>query len=215
MLLCYHKHKNISGVVNIFSILYTLPSYLSIYVYFIVFEIISLYFYLSTDFINILTKFVFYCNIYSKEVIKLDIYIDLIRKRIKEKFGTIENFSKHIDIPRTTINFILKKGISSSNYGMVNKILKELDIYPVDSLPIVIDDKLLAFIKIYNALDDIGKHTVTSVAETEYRRVHSDSLENAIIAAYGSISSSKPLTNDEKLILDLIERIKIRDNNDK
>lgn len=142
-------------------------------------------------------------------------YRELIRKRIKEKFGTIENFSKHLDIPRTTINFILKKGISSSNYGMVNKILNELEIYVVDNLPIVIDDKLLSFIKIYNSLDDIGKHTVTSVAQTEYRRVHSDALEDAVIAAYGSISASKPLTNDEKLILDLVERIKSKDNNEK
>ena len=142
-------------------------------------------------------------------------YRELIRKRIKEKFGTIENFSKHLDIPRTTINFILKKGISSSSYGMVNKILNELEIYVVDNLPIVIDDKLLSFIKIYNSLDDMGKHTVSAVAQTEYRRIHSDTLEDAIIAAYGSICTSKPLTNDEKLILDLVERIKSKDNNEK
>lgn len=145
----------------------------------------------------------------------MDMYKDLIRKRIKEKFGTIERFSKHIDIPRTTINFILKKGISSSNYGMVNRILKELEIYPIDELPVTIDDKLLSLIKVYNSLDDIGKHTVESVAETEYRRVRSETVEDAIIAAYGSITSSKPLTNDEKLILDLVERIKNKDSNEK
>lgn len=141
-------------------------------------------------------------------------YKDLIRKRIKEKFGTIENFSKHIDIPRTTINFILKKGISSSNYGMVNRILKELEIYPVDGLPIAIDDKLLSFIKVYNSLDDIGRHTVASVAETEYRRMHSGAMADTIIAAYGGISSSIPLTSDEKLILDLVERIKNEGSNE-
>lgn len=140
---------------------------------------------------------------------------EIIRKRIKEKFGTIENFSTYIGIPRTTINFILKKGISSSNYGMVNNILKELDIYCVDDIPIVIDDDLLSFIKMYNSLDDIGKHTVVSVAETEYRRIHTQSLEDAIIAAYGCISSSKPLTDEEKLIFDLVERIKGNTNNDK
>ena len=139
-------------------------------------------------------------------------YKDLIRKRIKEKFGTIENFSKHIDIPRTTINFILKKGIFSSNYGMVKRILNELEIYHIGELPIVIDDKLIDFIKIYNSLDDIGKHTVKSVAETEYRRIHPEALEDAIIAAYGSITASNPLTNDEKLIMELVERIKSKDN---
>ena len=151
---------------------------------------------------------------YIKEVILLDLYKDLIRKRIKEKFSTIENFSKHTNIPRTTINFILKNGVGLSNYGMVSKILKELDIYSVNEHPVVIDDELLSFIKIYNSLDDKGKHTVISVAQTEYRRLHPDFLEEAIIAAYGSITSSEALTDEEKIILDLVDKIK-KDNNDK
>ena len=144
----------------------------------------------------------------------LELYKDLIRKRIKEKFNTIENFSKHTNIPRTTINFILKNGVSLSNYGMVSTILKELDIHPVNEHPVVIDDELLDFIKIYSLLDDIGKHTVTSVAKTEYRRLHPEFWEDAIIAAYGSIASGKPLTDEEKTIMDLIDKIK-KDNNDK
>ena len=149
-----------------------------------------------------------------KEVILLDLYKDLIRKRIKEKFSTIENFSKHTNIPRTTINFILKNGVSLSNYGMVNTILKELDIHPVNEHPVVIDDELLKFIKIYSSLDDIGRHAVTSVAETEYRRLHPEFLEEAIIAAYGSITSGKSLTEEEKAIMDIVDKIK-KDNNDK
>ena len=38
--------------------------------------------------------------------------------------------------------------------------------------------------------------------------MHPNFIDNAIIAAYGSIDSSNPLTNDEKLILDLAEKIK-------
>ncbi len=144
----------------------------------------------------------------------MDLYKNLIRMRIKEKFNTIENFSKHTNIPRTTINFILKNGISSSNYAMVIKILKELDIHSVNEHPVVIDDELIDFIKIYSSLDDVGKHTVTSVAETEYRRLHPEFLEDAIIAAYGSITSGKSLTDEEKTIMDLIDKIK-KDNNDK
>ena len=147
-------------------------------------------------------------------MILLDLYKDLIRKRIKEKFNTIENFSKHPNSPRTTINFILKNGVSASNYGMVSKILKELDIHTLNEHPIIIDDKLLDFIKLYSALDDIGKHTVTSVAETEYRRLHPEFLEEAIIAAYGSITSGKPLTEEEKNIMNIVDKIK-NDNNDK
>ncbi len=144
----------------------------------------------------------------------LDLYKNLIRKRIKEKFHTIENFSKHINIPRTTINFILKNGVSVSNYGMVSTILKELDIHPINEHPVVIDEELLDFIKIYSSLDDIGKHAVTSVAKTEYRRLHPEFLEEAIIAAYGSITSGKPLTDEEKTIMDLIDKIK-KDKNGK
>jgi len=147
-------------------------------------------------------------------VILLDLYKDLIRKRIKEKFNTIENFSQYTHIPRTTINFILKNGVSLSNYGMVCKILKELDIHSVNDHPVVIDDELLDFIKIYSSLDNLGKHTVSAVAETEYRRIHPEFLEEAIIAAYGSITSGKCLTKEEKAIMDIVERIK-RDNNDK
>ena len=142
----------------------------------------------------------------------MDLYKDLIRKRIKEKFKTIENFSKHTNIPRTTINFILKNGVSVSNYGMVSRILKELDIYPVHEHPVVIDDKLLDFLKIYNLLDDMGKHTVAAVAETEYRRLYPACLEDAVIAAYGSITSGKPLTEEEKVIMNIVDKIK--KNND-
>ena len=138
----------------------------------------------------------------------MDLYKDLIRKRIKEKFHTIENFSKHTKIPRTTINFILKNGVSLSNYGMVSTILKELDIHPVNEHPVVMDDELLKFIKIYSSLDDVGKHTVTAVAETEYRRLHPEFLDEAIIAAYGSMTSGNPLTDEEKTIMNLIDKIK-------
>ena len=147
-------------------------------------------------------------------MILLDLYKDLIRRRIKEKFHTIENFSKHTNIPRTTINFILKNGVSSSNYGMVSTILKELDIYSVNEHPVVMDDELLKFIKIYSSLDSVGKHTVRAVAKTEYRRLHPESLGDAIIAAYGSMTSGKPLTDEEKTIMDLIDKIK-KDNNEK
>lgn len=144
----------------------------------------------------------------------MDLYKELIRKRIKEKFVTIEKFSKYTGIPRTTINFILKNGVAVSNYGMVTKILKELDICSVDEHPAVIDDKAMEFIKIYNSLDEIGKHTVASVAQTEYRRLHPDFLENAIVAAYGSISAGKTLTDEEKVIMEIVDRIK-KENNEK
>ena len=146
-------------------------------------------------------------------MILLDLYKELIRKRIKEKFKTIENFSKHTDIPRTTINFILKNGVAVSNFGLVTKILKELDIHLVNEQCVVIDEDVMEIAKIYSRLDDIGRHTVVSVAQTELRRLHPEFYKEAIIAAYGSITSGKPLTDEEKIIMDIVDKIK-RDNND-
>ena len=73
---------------------------------------------------------------------------------------------------------------------------------------------MLDFIKIFSSLDDIGKHVVTAVAETEYRRLHPEFLEEAIIAAYGSITSGKSLTEEEKIIMDIVDKIK-KNNNEK
>ncbi len=187
----------------IILILYIVPSF-----------IISTNSKLSTILVNIIDEIDIVLYNIRKGSDFLDLYKDLIRKRIKEKFNTIENFSKHTNIPRTTINFILKNGVSLSNYGMVTSILKELDIHSINEHPIVIDDQLLDIIKIYNSLDDIGKHTVSAVAETEYRRLHPKVWEDAIIAAYGSITSGKTLTEDEKVILDIVEKIK-KDNHEK
>lgn len=142
----------------------------------------------------------------------MDLYKDLIRKRIKEKFGTIEQFSKHTGIPRTTINFILKNGVSASSFGMVSTIFSELDIHGAKDNPVVMDSQVLELVKLYGALDEMGKHTVSSVAETEYRRLHPRDLGEALLAAYGSITEGTPLSDEEKSIMDLIEKIK-GDNN--
>ena len=141
-------------------------------------------------------------------VIELKIDKTVIRKRIKEKFKTIENFSKYVDIPRTTINFILKNGIGSSNYDMVNRILKALDIYTSEESSFTLDKRSIKLINMFALLDDMGKHTVESVAETEYRRINNPHSSDALIAAYGSISSTKPLSDDEKLIFELIQNIR-------
>ena len=143
----------------------------------------------------------------------MDLYKELIRKRIKEKFKTIEAFAQYLGIPRTTINFILKNGVGSSNYNMVMKILDTLDISHANNIPVVNDKQLADLIQKYTALDDLGKHTVCSVAETEYRRI--TPVKSApTIAAYGGLTSDTPLTDEEKLILTLAQKIKDKTNND-
>lgn len=135
-------------------------------------------------------------------------YKFLIRKRIKEKFKTIENFANYIGIPRTTINFILKNGVGSSNYDMVNKIFEALDIYPFKDCPIALNARSIRLLNNFEDLDDLGKHAVESIVETEYRRINSTSSDRPLIAAYGEISTSRPLTSEEKDILNLIQKSK-------
>lgn len=135
-------------------------------------------------------------------------YKVLIRKRIKEKFKTIENFANYIGIPRTTINFLLKNGVGSSSYDMVNKIFEALDIYPLRDCPVILNTRSIRLLNNFESLDDLGKHAVESMVETECRRINSSSSNNALIAAYGGISVGRSLTEEEKNILNLIQKSK-------
>ncbi len=135
-------------------------------------------------------------------------YNELIRRRIKEKFKTIENFSHYVGIPRTTINFILKKGIAYSSYGMVNNILDALDIAMIQDIPVTLDERSLHLLEIYRDLDELGRHSVLAVAETEKRRMKEEAVEQVVTAAYGGISKSLPMNEEEKLIYELVQKIK-------
>ena len=138
-------------------------------------------------------------------------YQVLIKRRIKEKFKTIENFSKHMNVPRTTLNFILKNGVGVSGFDTVNRILKELDISVVASGPVVTDDRSLEMLKRFEALDEMGKHTVEAVARTEVNRVYYPDKVLPTMAAYEGMKPVVHLTEDEKAILDLVRKIKDND----
>ena len=51
-----------------------------------------------------------------------------LKKLIIEKYGSIRKFAINIDIPYTTIDSILKRGIDNSNVSNVIKICKALNI---------------------------------------------------------------------------------------
>lgn len=63
----------------------------------------------------------------------------MIKEIIIEKYGSVKRFSNIIDIPYTTIDTILKRGLLNSNALNVIKICKELNI-DVDELA---DNKLV------------------------------------------------------------------------
>lgn len=58
---------------------------------------------------------------------------DKLKDIIIEKYGSIRRFSFKIDLPYTTVDSILKRGIDNSNVGNVIKICKALDI-SIDNL---------------------------------------------------------------------------------
>lgn len=132
-------------------------------------------------------------------------YQVLIKKRIKEKFKTIENFSKHMNIPRTTLNFILKNGVGVSGFDTVNRILKELDIAVVSDVPVVPDERSLELLKKFNALDEFGRHTLESVAETEINRMYNPDAAGCV--SFEGMPTSVSLTSDEMAILSIVKKI--------
>lgn len=56
-----------------------------------------------------------------------------LKKIIIDKYGSIRKFAMKIDVPYTTIDSILKRGIDNSNVGNVIKMCKELNL-SVDKL---------------------------------------------------------------------------------
>lgn len=60
-----------------------------------------------------------------------------LKKMILEKYGSLRSFAIKIDMPHTTIDSILKRGIENSNVSNVIRICKALDI----SSDILIDEK--------------------------------------------------------------------------
>ena len=116
-----------------------------------------------------------------------------------------------MNIPRTTLNFILKNGVGVSGFDTVNRILNELDISVVASGPVVTDDRSLEMLKRFEALDEMGKHTVEAVARTEVNRVYYPDKVLPTMAAYEGMKPVVHLTEDEKAILDLVRKIKDND----
>lgn len=53
---------------------------------------------------------------------------DELKRRIKEKYGSIKNFSNEIELPYTTLDSILKRGIMNASASNILKITNKLGI---------------------------------------------------------------------------------------
>ena len=67
-----------------------------------------------------------------------------IKKLIIEKYGSIRQFALKIDIPYTTVDTILKRGIDNSNVGNVIRICKTLGLSvdkSIEKKDLILDSK--------------------------------------------------------------------------
>lgn len=90
-----------------------------------------------------------------------------LKSLIKKKYGSVRQFALKIDIPYTTVDTILKRGIDNSNVGNVLKMCKALNI-SIDNL---VDNKeIIQSFDIDNAkIDDLINKNTISYEELEKR----------------------------------------------
>ena len=71
-----------------------------------------------------------------EEVIKL---CDKINTKIDEKYGSVARFSRTVNVPYSTLNCILKNGLSNSKFSMVLDICRRLrvDIFDIEKYGII------------------------------------------------------------------------------
>lgn len=102
-----------------------------------------------------------------------------LKNLILEKYNSLRNFAIKIDLPYTTLDSILKRGLSNSNVANVIKICKGLNISP---------DKLIDEKQIVNFLDfDNAEHT----------EIDSDIIK---IPVLGIIKAGTPIEAQENIV---------------
>ena len=103
---------------------------------------------------------------------------DKLKKMIIEKFGSVKQFAVQIDIPYTTVDTILKRGIDNSNVTNVTKMCKGLNI-SVDKL--------------------IDEHKIINIGFDNAELVNLDS-DIIKIAVYGTIKAGIPIESQPDII---------------
>lgn len=105
-----------------------------------------------------------------------------LKQLILSKYKSIRAFTKEVDIPYSTVDTMLKRGISGTSITTVLKICNALNI-DADALvdnelkekelfsKIQINQFEQKILKMYNALDEHGKDIVFTILEKEYVRI--------------------------------------------
>lgn len=103
---------------------------------------------------------------------------DDLKKLIIEKYGSVRQFALQIDVPYTTIDTILRRGIDNSNVSNIIRMCKKLEISV---------DKLLDKKEIVNWID--------------YNEEENEISENVfMIPVYGTIKAGIPIESQEDII---------------
>lgn len=102
-----------------------------------------------------------------------------IKKIIIEKYGSVRQFAFKIDIPYTTIDSILKRGIDNSNVSNVIKMCKALNI-SVDKL--IDNNELVPYLSFNNA---------------EYANIIDDTIQ---IPVLGTIKAGIPIEAQQEIL---------------
>lgn len=102
-----------------------------------------------------------------EEVIEL---CNRINSKIDEKYGSVARFSRTVNVPYSTLNCILKNGLSNSKFSMVLDICKRLrvDIFSMEKYGIRAAD--IPVISKISSLDEYGIGVISGIIEKEYKR---------------------------------------------
>ncbi len=102
-----------------------------------------------------------------------------LKELIIEKYGSVRNFSIKIEIPYTTVDSILKRGLDNSNVGNVIKMCKALNL-SIDNL---LDNK-------------------ENISNLSFNNIENVELEEEIIKIpiYGTIKAGIPIESQEDII---------------
>ena len=110
---------------------------------------------------------------------------DKLKELIIEKFGSVRQFSIKIDIPYTTVDSILKRGLDNSNVGNVIKMCKALDI----SIDYLLDNKEIVSNLNIDSTEELFDNYIS---EAEHGFNELDQL---------LFSKAKELNDDEKMAI--------------
>lgn len=121
-----------------------------------------------------------------------------LRELIERRYGSVRQFSIEIDMPASTINSILKRGIANSNVENVLKICSALGIRPeiFSSLIENTDDKYKEIVSIYKKLVQTRQEKVLNFASDQLAE---QEQENTV----SSIFSKKE--DDDEYITDYVQ----------